>query len=398
MNISSNLLPRLREILFILSVNAIFLLPQQFSKDLYLNGPFWIVLLVSCSLLPLIYTGVKEIKNSRVGIVLFLYLLMLGITVQFSTDKYISRAILFLNIAYFLLFLGSSKVLVSFKSRKIFGLVYLVVIALLSVISYYNTVKKGYVNLTSEGLSFYWGYFGHNHLAVLLIVAIPLCLYFLCFRKGKFAKFLIGSLLMFFLYSLLISFSRAAIFSLLIALILGVILFSNFLKEKLSLKVVIVLGVVIILLVLSMAIIWERKSLRSINIRAVHFQKGIEMFMQKPVAGFGVGTFGEVKMPYQYTRQNAFFAHNLVVQSMAEGGIILLVSTIGLFSILIIEMIKIIRLLKTNDRYFFYAALWVGIVGVLINEMMDFDLQLPAVGGLFWILSGLICFCGSNEN
>jgi len=373
----------------------IFILPQQFSRNLYQSTPFWIVISLGIALLPAAYKSIKKTGFRKVTIFFVAYLISLGLATLFSTDISTSLPILVLNSAYFIIFLTSGEILSSLKAKEIFVSVFLVICALLSVISFYNTYIQGYIDITSEGLSFMWGYFGHNHVAVLLIAAIPLCVYFLLFSK-RWIKLGFGLLLVFFLYSFLISFSRAAILALSSSLVFGGIVFYKDYFRKTNIGAAIVIGLVTTVLLSSLLLVLNIKSTRSIYIRTFHLQKGVEMFFQKPIIGFGPGTFGEAKVQTQFTRQTSFYVHNLLVQNLAEGGIILLTATVIFYSVLIVNLSETVKTVSNHKNKYFSMALWIGVVGILINEMMDFDLQLPAIGVLFWMMAGLICFSKTN--
>lgn len=366
----------------------IFFLPQQFYKNLYHSFPFWIVIFLGLALLPAAYISIKKTGSQKLTILFVVYLISLGLATLFSTNISSSLPILILNSAYFIIFLTSGEILSSLKAKEIFVSVFLGLCALLSVISFYNTFILGYINVTSEGLSFMWGYFGHNHLAVLLIAAIPVSGYFFWF-SSKWLKLPLGLLLTGLLYSFLISFSRAAILALIFSLLTaGVIFYINRLN-KINYKEILGMILMLLFLVFSLVLVMERKSLGSVYTRGFNFQKGIAMFAEKPIIGNGPATYVQ-KISNYNSAKRAFYPHNLIIQNFAEGGVILGTAVIALFTSLVINLVKIINRTSSVRNKYFYIALWIGITGILVNEMADFDLQLPAVGALFWVLIGLI--------
>ena len=374
----------------------IFILSHQFYKNLYQSIPFWIVIILGLVLLPVAYQQIKKPAFRKAVIIFLTYLIALIISCLFSTNILLSLPVLFLNISYFVIFLASGKILNTQRRREIFVLMFIAVVTFLSAVSFYNIFFKSYNNLTSEGLSFMWPYFGHNHLAVLLILAIPLSIYYLWFSV-KYLKILFFILLSFFLYSFLISFSRGAILALILAIVLVAIIFHKTYLSKLNFTKILLSGLLLVLLGISLLLIMERKSLKSFYTRTIYFQKGIEMSIQRPITGFGLGTFNETIIKNYPTNKGAFYVHNLFVQNLAEGGSVLFLSTIILFSGLMINSLKVINQISQTKVKLFYISLWIGLAGILINEMGDFDLQLPAVGVLFWLVESLFYFQKAND-
>lgn len=387
-------------LVIIFSFPLIFFLPQQFYQNMYLSTPFWWVVLLGLFLLPKAFQGSLDnhSKIAAIPIIWISFLIALTLSYFFSTNYPTSLPILWLNFAYFVIFQAINRVLFLQELKEKFAAILMGVVAILSAISFYNIWVLGYVDLTSEGLSFMWGYFGHNHLASLLLAIIPFSIYFLWFSVGIKRKILFCGVFILFLYSFLISFSRAANLSLIIALILGAVIFNRSFFGKISYKAAAFYIVVILLLVFSFLVIWDRKSLRSVYIRSAISQKGVEMFMEKPILGYGPGAFGRTKINQFTSEKGAFYPHNLLVQNLAEGGLILTIPAILLYLYLISKLITIINTISAVNSRFFYMACWIGLVGLLINELMDFDLQLPAVGALFWILSGMTYSLTSKDN
>src|SRR3989344_6910114 len=120
MNISSNLLIFVILIIdfFIFLFPLTFILPKQFYKNLYQSIPFWVVISYSLLLLPMAFQQVKKAKNHLVIVLFLIYLICLGTSSLFSTNISLSLPILFLNLAYLIIFLASDKVLKSQKSRE----------------------------------------------------------------------------------------------------------------------------------------------------------------------------------------------------------------------------------------------------------------------------------------
>ncbi len=364
------------------------LIPHQFSKNLYMSLPFWMIVFCAIVVMPLAFLQTRQ-KDNNVILYFFVYIIVTLITTVHSSDFARSSQILLLNFSYFLIFLGSGAAFYSLGQRKKFINLFVFVVFILGMISSYSFIK-GYINLTQEGISFMWGYFGHNHISVLLIVGIPLLIYCL-WVSPKLIRIVGLLVLLFFLHTLLISFSRSAILAIMTSLILGTVVFFQ-VKKGINFKAVFFLGAIFVVLIFFSVLIMERKSLRTVQTRLSEYQSAVDLFTQRPFVGFGPGTYAHVNIKSDSPAQRSFFAHNLLIQTLVEGGVLLFSSTIFLYCSLFVHITKSIQEIAAKKEKYFYVALWVGLVAVFTNEMMDFDLQLPSVGGIFWLIAGICVF------
>jgi O-antigen ligase len=112
--------------------------------------------------------------------------------------------------------------------------------------------------------------------------------------------------------------------------------------------------------------------------------------------GTGLGTFRYTKTKkYQFSTD---FSHNFVVDLLSDTG---LISTSLFLSFLIIQLsqsVSKIRKNLRNDDSVITLVFLVGLVGLLINNMVDFDLQIISVGLLFWIFIGMINFYNQKND
>jgi O-antigen ligase len=371
------------QILFLL-IPLLFLIPFQFKQNLYLNPIFWIIIISGVLISPVAISHVVTNLKSKILRLFLIYLIFLGILTIFSSDIGTSSAILFLNLSYAGFFLSSNYFLSEVQLKKVFINIFLGVATLLSIISFWNLFIYKYINLEKEGISFMWIYYGHNHLAVLLIIAIPILFFKILDVKKYLHKYLILTLEIFLIFSLLITFSRGAIIALIMAYILGVIIF-RFRKKITTFFMWLFIPAILIIFALVFTLIL--KSSTGIESRIGNISKGIEMFIEKPLIGFGPGTFNN------YTKsevKHVFFAHNLFIQTISEQGLIGLLTLSFLLISLFVKEGSRINKLKYCHSKFFYISLWIGCLGVICNEFVDFDLQLPSLGLFFWILHGLL--------
>ncbi len=117
----------------------------------------------------------------------------------------------------------------------------------------------------------------------------------------------------------------------------------------------------------------------------------LRMFVKKPILGWGLGTFGDVYPQYRSFPTNLILdqAHNDYLQLLVETG------TVGFLTMLwflyLVYRTAIIRLrtrAESADATLAAVAI-VGITGILIHGLVDFNLQIPANAAWFFVLCAL---------
>ena len=124
------------------------------------------------------------------------------------------------------------------------------------------------------------------------------------------------------------------------------------------------------------------------------------MFLQRPLAGWGVGAF-----PIVYPQFRSFYttffvnqAHNDYLQLLVETGL-------AGFSIAVWFMVLVFRgaekklknWTETASGAVTVAAL-LGILGILVHSFLDFNLQIPANAALFYVLCGIAAAAPLQES
>lgn len=373
----------------------IFFIPKQYTQNVHSNIIYWLIIFIGFTLFPYAYIQIRKRIHEKITVFFLIYLLFITCSTTTSVDIGSSTLLLVLNAVFFGLFMTSGSILISNELKESFFKVIVFIVSVLAVISNYNFLYLKQVNLQTEGLSFMWIYFGHNHLAALLIIAIPILYYFIIMAVSKISKGLLIALLTFLILSLVMTLARGAIASLIIASLLGFFLFvkASLKKYQTRLLWIFLIGV---LFVSSLVAISFFKRVNSFYPRIAHIEKSLNMFIDRPFFGYGQGTY---KLIYTKGATNyTHFAHNLPAQVIAEQGILGLVSiTIILFQILINSYSGIYNI-EDRKKKTFNSIVWVILIGLLINEMIDFDLQIISVGSLFWILAGLVYPKCKKEN
>jgi O-antigen ligase len=117
----------------------------------------------------------------------------------------------------------------------------------------------------------------------------------------------------------------------------------------------------------------------------------LRMFFQRPVLGWGLGTFPTIYPHYRSFYTNLFIneAHNDYAQLLVETGLV------G-FGLMLWFLVSLYRYgLPTSRRWEFQwdwavsLAALLGCTGILVHSFVDFNLQIPANAALFYVLCGL---------
>ncbi len=114
----------------------------------------------------------------------------------------------------------------------------------------------------------------------------------------------------------------------------------------------------------------------------------IRMFEQHPVAGWGLGTFPVVYPKFRTFATDLFVneAHNDFVQLLVETGVIGFSAGLGLLALVYFRGIRRInRSLFGSWRSVAVGASLVGITGLAVHSLFDFNLQIPANALLFYV-------------
>ena len=127
----------------------------------------------------------------------------------------------------------------------------------------------------------------------------------------------------------------------------------------------------------------------------------LRMLAQRPVFGWGLGTF-----PIAYPSFRSFFtnlwvneAHNDFVQTLVETGIVGFVCAIAFLVQFFRTAIHNSRHWRTEIESGMALAAFIGCFGLLVHGLVDFNLQIPANAAFFFALAALATtgFSGSSE-
>jgi O-antigen ligase len=124
------------------------------------------------------------------------------------------------------------------------------------------------------------------------------------------------------------------------------------------------------------------------GVRLTIARDSLRMWKQRPLLGWGLGTFPEVYPQFRsfYTSFFVNQAHNDYAQLLTETG--LAGFAIALWFLVLVfrrARVKLENWPETANGVLTLAAL-LGCVGILVHSFLDFNLQIPANAALFYVL------------
>jgi O-antigen ligase len=113
----------------------------------------------------------------------------------------------------------------------------------------------------------------------------------------------------------------------------------------------------------------------------------VRMFRQRPVLGWGLGTFPVVYPQFRSFYTNFFVneAHNDYLQLLSEMGLLGFGTMIWFFVVLLRGIPRKIQHWPSNVSGAVTLACALGISGILVHSLIDFNLQIPANAALFYV-------------
>jgi len=273
-------------------------------------------------------------------------------------------------------------------------------IALFAVLQNLNAPGKIYWLKTPHfGGWIYGPYVNHNHYAGLMEMLVPIPLVFAFSRFGHTReRWIAASAAAFMAATVFLSGSRGGMIAFAVQMTIFIVFV--FRERKKRTVVVLLSGFVL----LSIGIItWtggrevrtriatlaaEKHSDMSSDIRLQIDRDILRMWQKRPVLGWGQGTFADVYPRFRsfYTDSLVNAAHNDYLQVLAETGIL------G-FGTMIWFLVSVLRpALRKSHKWAsdlngaVAVAAILGISGILVHSLVDFNMQIPANAALFYSL------------
>lgn len=402
------MLAKVYQIITFIFIFVIFLTPKQLDpivkNTIYIFAVFLLPVLI-INIYKFVQKTKKEFSEKNFSLGFFVtFIVVLFLSGLFAKGA-ANWSYFWLYLSYFVIFVTVGFVFKKIEDKEKFFLNFIAVSFIASLISLYNTLFLHFVNLEREGVGFLWIYYGHNHLASVLLLAIPVNFYLLL----KYSEQKITAGLFFLLETVLFiafffTYARAATVALASAFLLSVFIFNNRsgpvfgLSSKQKLAVAVVFLLFFLNSILGIEILAGKKlavikSGRYTMSKIFDWQRqAFGNFISYPWLGSGPDTFKYVNARHEklyYFRTD--YSHDLLSQTISDTGILGLLSLLGLLLTVFFNFYRRIEdRTISNSVATFYFVLWLGLLASFLNGLADFDWQLPGVLFIFWLMAGLI--------
>jgi len=121
----------------------------------------------------------------------------------------------------------------------------------------------------------------------------------------------------------------------------------------------------------------------------------LKMFAQKQVLGWGLGVFPDIYPQFSSLATNlqVGMAHNDYLQSLVETGALGFAIVLWFLLTLFRSALKKLKQSPPDTNTAATLAAMLGVTGILVHSVVDFNLQIPANAALFYVL----CVVGAME-
>ena len=252
------------------------------------------------------------------------------------------------------------------------------------------------------GGSIYGPYVNHNHYAGLMEMLTPVPLVIALSRRCPVQKRrLAGIAASIMATSILFSGSRGGMIAFAAEMLLLAVLL---LRHNARFKT---MGAMVAFVLLTLALtIWMGDSELIQRLGSIHTQArselsggtrlsidrdALRMFAQKPVLGWGLGSFTDVYPQFRsfYTNFRVDHAHNDYLELLVETGTVGSLVAVWFLIATFWSAAKKLRQREWGTNGLAGLAALAGISGILIHSLVDFNLQIPANAAIFYALCTL---------
>ncbi len=244
----------------------------------------------------------------------------------------------------------------------------------------------------------YGPYVNHNHYAGLMEMLVPIPLVLSLTRLASTrTRALAAAAAAVMVGTIFLSGSRGGMLAILAELI---VLAALLVKQKRSVRTSIGVGVFLVIVVA--LLVWVGGSDLSRRIATVGMSHSeisndvrlnidrdtFRMFLKRPVLGWGLGTFSVVYPQFRTFYTNLFVnqAHNDYLQLLAEMGLLGFATMLWFLLTLCARAFRKIGNWTVEISGATTLACLLGLCGILVHSVFDFNLQIPANAALFYVL------------
>lgn len=361
----------------------------------------------------------KAYLQNPVSISIIIYLLWMFYTSLTSTMPAVSIKF-FLAKIWFIVPMYFFSLHIFQKRRNIFKALWLYIIPLLLVIFYTINHHLSFGLFDKQASHWVMSPFYNDHTSygAMISMYLPVLLGFLFFdKKDLFHKIPVLILLVIFSIALVLSYSRAAWISLALALVLGLIIY---LRIKFRYLLITGMAVLSIIYIYRFEIIDRLEKNRqdssaelSEHIRSVtniatdasnlerlnRWNSALRMFKEKPVLGWGPGTYMFQYAPFQMARDKTIIstnfgdggtAHSEYLSALIDSGILGLISFLLIVFFIIKYGITAYHQTKEKNYKILIWSVLVGLMSYLIHGFLNNFLDTDKASVPFWTFAAII--------
>ncbi|MBQ2940078.1 MAG: O-antigen ligase family protein [Clostridia bacterium] len=378
-----------------LALSVAFLVPEYIAVALVFVSAFFLFRAVKKE-------GLK-LQFGKLGILLLLYIGTAFISISYALDPLHSMWMSLLWLAMFIGYLVVSTVLTT-RSRFRVALQTLACVAtvcgLISILQYvlnavgcrwmplnlWYPLDKAIFDLFTDQLILTWEgnrtaatFNNPNLYAKEMVIMLPLLAHCLLTAGRKNERLLYSGMLAIAAVGALFTFSRGGYLALLLVLLVFLVL--NFARSKVARWAVlfICLGAVAFVLIPNpfmdrlASISFEDKA---VALRLDAWQVAWESFLERPIGGYGVGSFNALELIQNSGIKETPHFHNVVLELLIEGGLIAIVIYALMAWQVFIPNLKLHHVEDWNDRTLGVTFLAIA-CGFLLAGMVDFPMSTP---------------------
>lgn len=257
-------------------------------------------------------------------------------------------------------------------------------------------------------MNMFYPTFGHNHLAEWLLLVLPLS-WWMAIEKKKSLLYLVPISLTLGLW---LSYGRIATSLGLLELVVIAFLYETRWKHQIPRGLKIVVGLLFagfVSVLVSGAIISTTNpsvcdnfhlqklfcKTTELTNRTYYWQQALAIWKDNPIFGTGLGTFYNQSMKYVQTPgfQSAY-AHNIVLQMLAETGVVGTIPFVLLFSYLLVRVTK--NVVKAKNTLAFMVL--IAVYASYINALLDFSWSYKSIFFLTLLLIAMLLSVDRQSN
>ncbi len=225
-----------------------------------------------------------------------------------------------------------------------------------------------------------------NSLSSYLVLCLPLVIALACLHwRKKVIAMLIALACLTLLGALLLTFSRSGWLGFLLGMVATILVFR---KKKLSLFILASFILALFLMLPFGQRISQSFTVGGDSQRFVLWRGAIEMILEHPFLGKGLGTFMDYSSLY-VPGLGGYYAHNSFLQMWAESGVFTLIAFLSLVIFVLYSGVLVYFKNRLDSSSIFLGGLIGGLFGFLVASFFDVQLYSVQLSVLFWVMLGV---------